>query len=467
MQLLRRYPVRTSAAVAGLAGLAILAAACTDRSDPVGPTPPGGPGGPVAPPKDPSLIQVVQCRADVRAKTVSCDPAAPQGDKAPRYLIVGGQGVFVKLTSSNVNYDSPTQAFTFDVTVQNLIPQPLGTADTTAALAPDANGVRVFFHQGPTVTSGTGTITVVGDGTDNFTATGQPFYKYSTVLTQGQISAPKTWQFNMPPSVGSFSFLLYVAAAVPYENGYVEIQGNFNVRAGLERQLTPILRTVVGTVDDDPVTYTWLSTDSTRAKVNGTGLVHGLRFGTTDIAVFSSDGRRGKKPMNVSRVRRYWTGAAGVANWENGANWLPDSVKPEPQDTAVVTDTLPVAGTPYPALFQNESIGGIEVEDLTPGGTIPSISLGSFNLTASGSVCTNSGPCAGPVVFGSASITSSSGSLVLVGVAQTMRGVFPRTNVLAAPGGTYSMNGNVTVDKRIQVQGGRITNTGFRLQQTP
>lgn len=466
MQLLRRYPVRTSAAVAGLAGLAILAAACTDRSDPVGPTPPGGPGGPVAPPKDPSMIQVVRCTADVRAKTVSCEQAAPQSDRAPRYLIVGGQNVFVKLTSSNVNYDGATQAFTFDVTVRNLIPQPLGTADTTAALAPDPNGVRVFFDQGPTVTSGTGSITVVADGTDNFTASNQPFYKYSTVLEQFAVTAPKTWQFNMPPTVGSFTFLLYVAAAVPYENGYVEIQGNFNVRAGLERQLTPILRTVVGTVDDDPVTYTWLSTDSTRAKVSATGLVHGLRFGTTEIAVLTNEGppRRGKKPMNVSRIRRYWTGAAGTTNWETGANWLPDSVKPEPQDTAVVTDTLPVAGTPYPALFQNESIGGVEVEDLTPGGTVPSISLGSFNLTASGDVCTNAGPCAGAFVSGSANINSTSGSLVLTGIARTMRGVFPRINVL---NGTYSLNGNVTVDQRIQVQGGRITNTAFRLQQNP
>lgn len=466
MQLLRRYPVRTSAMVAGLAGLAILAAACTDRSNPAGPTPPGGPGGPGTPPKEPSLVQALQCQADVRAKTVACQQATPVGDMVPKYLIVGNQNVFVTLTSSNVNYDGPTQAFTFDVTVRNLIPQPLGTADTTGALAPDANGVRVFFHSGPTVTSGTGTITVVGDGTDNFTGSNQPFYKYSTVLEQFEVSAPKTWQFNMPPSVGSFSFLLYVAAAVPYENGYVELQGNFNVRAGLERQLTPILRTVVGTIDATPVNYTWLSTDSTRAKVNATGLVHGLRFGTTNIAVLTDEAtpRRGKRAMNVSRIRRYWTGAAGTTNWETGANWLPDSVKPEPEDTAVVTDTLPVAGTPYPALFQNESIGGVEVEDLTPGGTIPSISLGSFNLTATGDVCTNSGPCAGPVVFGSANINSTSGSLVLSGIARTMRGVFPRTNVLL---GTYSMSGNVTVSQRIQVQGGRITNTGFRLQQNP
>jgi hypothetical protein len=467
MQLLRRYPVRTSAAVAGLAGLAILAAACTDRSNPAGPTPPEGPGGPGGPGGPQLRIGVIECRADARTKTVACDNNVPHSELAPRYLFLGKQNIHVRLVSSNVDYNGATQAFTFNVTVRNLIPQPLGTADTTGALAPDPNGVRVFFQEGPTVTSGTGSITVVADGTDTFTGSSQPYYQYNTVLEEGEISAPKMWQFNMPPTVGSFFFRVIVAAAVPYENGYVDVQGNSDVRAGQNRQFTPILHNAWGEVDDTTVTtFTWLSTDSTRATVSTTGLVHGLRFGTTQIAVVTSEAipRRGKRPANVSRIRRYWTGAAGTTNWETGANWLPDSVKPEPQDTAVVTDTLPVAGTPYPALFQNESIGGVEVEDLTPGGTIPSISLGSFNLTASGDVCTNSGPCPGPVVFGSANINSTSGSLVLTGIARTMRGVFPRINVL---NGTYSLNGNVTVDQRIQVQGGRITNTGFRLQQNP
>ena len=67
-------------------------------------------------------------------------------------LIIGGQNVNVKLTSSNVAYNSGTGRFTFDVTVQNLIPQPLGTTDGTT-LAP--GGVSVFFTSGPTVTDGT------------------------------------------------------------------------------------------------------------------------------------------------------------------------------------------------------------------------------------------------------------------------------------------------------------------------
>jgi hypothetical protein len=44
-----------------------------------------------------------------------------------------------------------------------------------------------------------------------------------------------------------------------------------------------------------------------------------------------------------------------------------------------------------------------------------------------------------------------------------MKGLLPRINVL----GSYTLDGNVTAQQRIQVQGGRITNWSFRLQQNP
>jgi hypothetical protein len=151
--------------------------------------------------------------------------------------------------------------------------------------------------------------------------------------------------------------------------------------------------------------------------------------------------------MNVAPIRRTWTGAAGVNNWENGANWLPDSIVPQPTDTALVHD---VSATIFPVLNQNESVGGVEVLDITPGGVIPDIDLGVFNLEASGSVlASNQGE-----------ITSTVGRLLLTGIAQTVEGDLARMTVT----GTYSLSGNVTTHASTRVQSGRLRTQSFRLR---
>jgi hypothetical protein len=154
--------------MAACAALAL--AACADRGQPLAPSVPD-PGGPHLP----VLVGALQCTASVRTKTVECGRGALPSD-ARGYIVVGGQGTYVQLTSSNVAYNSGTHVFSFDVTVQNLIPQPMGTADGTT---PDANGVRVVFASGPTVDSGAGSASVAGaDGTGTFTGAGQPYYTY-------------------------------------------------------------------------------------------------------------------------------------------------------------------------------------------------------------------------------------------------------------------------------------------------
>ena len=123
-----------------LGALVALAAACDQPSDPTAPEPQTRP---------PTQLQVLECTANPRAKTIACkQPGAPEG---ARGLLIGGQGQYVQLTSSNITYDDGTGSFQFDVTVQNLIFQPLGTTD---GATPTAEGVRVFFHQAPVATSG-------------------------------------------------------------------------------------------------------------------------------------------------------------------------------------------------------------------------------------------------------------------------------------------------------------------------
>jgi Tol biopolymer transport system component len=170
----------------------------------------GAPLSPLVPPVEAppaGAVQVLACRADVRAGAVTCDDAAPAGPfSADR--VIGGQNLNVRLVSSNVSYDTTTLLFGADVTVQNLMVQRMGTADGT--LVP---GVRVFFHSGPVATAGAGAVSVANaDGVDVFTGVGQPYFHYPQVLPLDSISAPRRWLFEVPRTAEAFAFSVYVYA---------------------------------------------------------------------------------------------------------------------------------------------------------------------------------------------------------------------------------------------------------------
>src|SRR5689334_11509575 len=155
----------------GSAALALLAAAACEHA---ALTAPGN--GTRTPP--PLLSAAIRCTADLRASAVACDDGASGGagsDAAPS-LVYGGQSFNVRVRSSNAAYDPTSGAFTFDVTVQNLLPQPIGTGDGTT---PDAGGVRVFMTADPAVTSGNGgSVTPAPDGRATFTASAQPYWQF-------------------------------------------------------------------------------------------------------------------------------------------------------------------------------------------------------------------------------------------------------------------------------------------------
>jgi len=431
--------------VAGAVAVSAMAVACTEDvpTSPVKKTP--------SPETTREVVAALTCHANVVERSVTCDApvgsSAKTGNPGVANIILGGQHVFVEVTTTNVNYDGGTGAFTFDTKIRNLIPQPLGTADTTGAEAPDPDGIRIFFASGPNVTNGTGLITVSGDGTDTFTGAGQPYYQYSTVLDQFEVTSPKTWQLNMPPSVLNFDFLLLVSAAVPRPDGYIDLQVS-QLRPPDDRQMSFVVRNANGTQVGAPGTIDWAVSDTTRATVDANGLVNPLRAGP--VTIIATNGLRvGSLTVNVKPIRRIWLGTADN-HYENGANWYPDGIKPVSTDTAVVPDTV-TTGL-FPNLFQNEDIGGVEVLDITPGGTVPNIQLNAFNLTASGDVlATNSG-----------SITNTSGTLLVTGIARTIAGTVPFLRVT----GTYSLIGNVTARAPIRVDLGRLTNTTFRVQAT-
>ena len=181
-------------------------------------------------PTTPSLGGVsaaVTCQVTVRTATLACGPATPVPTNGsvhktrgiePDVLTLGGQGIYVRLTSSGTAYDG-SSLFTSDVTLTNLLALPMNTVDDATA---DTGGVKVFFNSGPSVTGGTGTVAVANpDGTGAFTGTGQPFFKYSdgVVLASQATTESKTWQFTVPPTVTAFAFTVYVTTKLPVTTG--------------------------------------------------------------------------------------------------------------------------------------------------------------------------------------------------------------------------------------------------------
>jgi DNA/RNA endonuclease G (NUC1) len=153
-------------------------------------------------------LQALVCTASVSTRALSCETPPPAG--GARTQIVGGQNTNLKLTSSNVSYTPVDSTFSFDVTVQNLMPEKMGTTDGVNA-APA--GIRVFFASGPIVTGGSGAAFVANaDDQGTFTSTGQNYFQYDEVLATNQVSSSRNWQLHIDPSVSTFSFVVYVAA---------------------------------------------------------------------------------------------------------------------------------------------------------------------------------------------------------------------------------------------------------------
>ncbi|HET7461626.1 MAG TPA: IPT/TIG domain-containing protein [Longimicrobium sp.] len=178
-------------------------------------------------------VAVLRCTAQLAPAGVVCDAApatAPAGQKSGRrdnLHLLGGQGTYVRLTSSNVAYNGTSHVLSFDVTVQNLTTLAMATAD--GATRHDG-GVQVFFAAPPSTVTGTSQVTVANaTGQATFTAGGQDYFQYGGkiggtdqgelggdgILSTGEVSSSKNWQMNVPLDVTSFTFQLYVAAQTP------------------------------------------------------------------------------------------------------------------------------------------------------------------------------------------------------------------------------------------------------------
>lgn len=473
----RRYTGRTAAA--GLFGLALLVASCTDRGNPVAPVGETGGGPGTQPPGTPVELQTLECKGNARAKTISCDLPGSSGGAggASQVIIPGPNHVYVDVNSSNANYDGGLGRFTFDVSVRNRIGQSIGTADGVTL---DPTGVRVFFMTAPTVTSGTGAITVVGDGTETFTAANQPYYQYNEVLSPLELSPSKQWRLDMPSTVNTFSFLLKVSAPVQFPNGWVATDPSVYSMPALQiKNIGLKVFDVFGRVDST-TTPTFTPADPSIAVagpveyVPGTGSftvpILGLRSGT--VAINASGPTLPTIPMtlNVGGIQRLWRGTES-SDYNNAANWravnlLPNPVPgwipasvlqgvPSSVDTAVVhTDSATV----FPVMAQNNTVGGVMMVSPTGDPTPATINLSSFDYTLTSSIDQDdSGQILG------------TGRMIFTGTAKTISGGLSNVDYRNARfTGTYSLDANLNVTGgRIVVQGGRLRNQGFRIRVRP
>jgi hypothetical protein len=471
--LLARPPRRLAAVLPAIA-LALAAGACTDRHHPLAPAPdpvpaPGALGAPLT-------LQAFECTADRRTLSVQCAPAAPPDGAARGDIIVGIPNI--ALGASDVRYDAVLQRYTFDATVRNQIGQPLGTTDG-ATLAP--NGVRVFFHAGPTAASGTGTVTVIADGVATFTGAAQPYYQYNEVLGPFELSPVKRWRFDMPPTVNSFTFVAMISAPVRFPNGWIDITPPaFSIPALDVRNFGIVVRDRFGR-SDTTVTLT-VSTSDPSAAVAGpvtyfSGMgsfiapVFGARAGTVTVtaSATTSSGETiapGTANADVGGTRRLWRGTVSTdyndpANWRAVTAGVPPSFVsssslegvPTSLDTAVVNGD---SATQMPVMAQNNTVGGVIMQ---PGALVPSINLSSFDYSLTSSID-----------HGSTGLILGTGRMIFAGSGTISGGVSNVDYRNARFTGSYSLsegtNLNVT-GGRLVVQGGSLQNTWNRVRVWP
>jgi hypothetical protein len=163
-----------------------------------------------------SMGTALTCTGDRSSGTpvLSCSsaPSAASGRMRARDVTLGQQNLDVTLTATSTTYSADT--FAVNITIKNLLAQPIGTPDGTTNTK-----VRVFISTGPSVSAGSGSVTVVPDSVGTFTSSGQAYYIYNQIIQPQATSLSRAWKFVLPPSVTQFQFAAYVTAKVPSQQG--------------------------------------------------------------------------------------------------------------------------------------------------------------------------------------------------------------------------------------------------------
>lgn len=186
----------------GLGAALLLAAACSDGTGP-GEKPGPHPTFPV--PDD--ALAALTCTVDVQSARAACEPESP-ANGARAAFVLGGQGRNLTLAATNITAAGGVTSF--DATLKNLLVFKMGTPDGATV-----EGIKVFFYAGPTVTRGSGAVSVRNpDGQETFNNGDQPYFRYAQIVGLNETTAAKRWEFDVPASVQAFSFKVYVQTSL-------------------------------------------------------------------------------------------------------------------------------------------------------------------------------------------------------------------------------------------------------------
>lgn len=266
--------------------------------------------------KNDNLMGLYVCTVDVETNTHSCETPRPQMGASADYLL-GKPNVTYVTTGAASSRGNPADEDTtsMNVAVTNHIGQPIGTVDGTTAAA---SGVRVFFHDGPRVTSvKSGTLASAAirlegtDGTADFAGpegefpnTGKPFYRYNGVLATGATSAARAWTFVYSANTKTYTYAVQVSAPLQYEFGKVNIAPTSLVLGEGETSAAltaTVVNALFATVSDG---VTWSSSNTAVATVDASGVVTAVAQGTATITATSQvkAQRTGSIPVTVDRA---------------------------------------------------------------------------------------------------------------------------------------------------------------------
>lgn len=216
-------------------------------------------------------MALVECTVDVKSAAMQCVTTQPAQARLGVSLnrIIGGQERYIKLANSGNAYDPGTEIFRTDVTVQNLMQSELGTDGMNAA------GINVFFVSEPSITAGTGSVSVYQpDGYGSFTDLNQPYYHYADVLQPYQISGAREWKFSASSTVQTFRFSVYVESKLTDEANLLDavwIGGtstDWFLADNWSKKVVPGDSNVVTVLADSAVSMPVLTRDSTIAALN-------------------------------------------------------------------------------------------------------------------------------------------------------------------------------------------------------
>jgi Tol biopolymer transport system component len=249
---------------------------------------------------------VITCNVTVPG-IISC--TSPQGNT----LGTGGKGVHTRLVPSLAGTSGGV--FQFAGRIQNLMVNRIGTAD-----GPTTAGLFAFVMAPPTTTAGSGSVTVNNaDSTGTFTAANQPYFHYDTILSAGEASVNRLWRFNVPASVTSFQFKVYVMAPIlPIIVFDKDEGGNRDIyRVNLDGTQLVRLTSTAG-IDMDPTavgsTVVFVSYRNSNAELYRMSLLGGAQTRLTSTSAnetapaLSLDGTRLAYINDVTGVPKLWVG---------------------------------------------------------------------------------------------------------------------------------------------------------------